>query len=183
MTGAAIDLFTRAGARISACGLYRYRLSRTWNAQPPLAIIMLNPSTADGLKDGATIRRCIGFARRAGWGGIEVGNRFAFRATNPAALERAADPEGPENEAELRFLVRAALAAGSDILCAWGGSGPRDVCALLRLFREERVVHLLRCLGVTQHGQPRHPLYVAADQPMEPWLQPRESARPSRSGT
>ena len=59
---------------------------------------MLNPSTADGETDDATIRVCRGRALRMGYGGIIVVNLFAYRATSPDNMECAADPFGPDNE-------------------------------------------------------------------------------------
>ena len=54
-------------AVISACGKYRYVLTRQVRPGPKIAtFIMLNPSTADATQDDPTIRRCIGFARQ--WG-------------------------------------------------------------------------------------------------------------------
>jgi hypothetical protein len=160
--------FHRA-AKLSPCGVYRYSLERGWSARPWLTVIMLNPSTADAMVDDPTIRRCVGFAQRDDFGGIHVVNRYALRATNPAALQIAPDPVGPDNEKAIRHAVGAARAGGGLILCAWGTKGSSDVTGLLRLFREERAVELLRCLGVTKEGHPRHPLYVRGDQPFEPW--------------
>lgn len=69
-------------ATISDCGKYRYRLSRIWEPGRPVAtFVMLNPSTADATNDDATIRKCMGFARRWNLGGIHVGNLFAYRAS------------------------------------------------------------------------------------------------------
>lgn len=45
--------------------------------------IMLTPSTADADTDDPTIRRCIGFAKSSGFGGLYVGNLFAYRSTQP----------------------------------------------------------------------------------------------------
>ncbi len=45
--------------------------------------VMLNPSTADHVHDDPTIRRCMGFARAWGYGGIAVVNLYAWRATDP----------------------------------------------------------------------------------------------------
>ena len=40
-------------AVISDCGRYRYELHRTWDEKKEKVLfIMLNPSTADGMKDG-----------------------------------------------------------------------------------------------------------------------------------
>jgi hypothetical protein len=83
------DLFDGPGgpaksAVISPCGLYRYRLTRTWDAvRWSAAFVMLNPSTADAVDDDPTIKRCVGFAKRWGCGGIVVANLFAFRSADP----------------------------------------------------------------------------------------------------
>lgn len=82
-------------AGLSPCGLYRFWLTRCWAPAKPCALfIMLNPSTADHEQDDATIRKCIGFARRWGMGSIRVANLFAYRATKPDDLKRADNPIG-----------------------------------------------------------------------------------------
>ena len=62
-------------ACFSACGRYRWSLSRAWDAdlsKPWIAFIMLNPSTADAEQDDPTIRRCVAFAKAWGFGGLSV---------------------------------------------------------------------------------------------------------------
>ncbi len=146
----------RKDALISACGLYRYSLIREWAPGDRLGFIMLNPSTADAKEDDATIRRCIGFARLWGYGGIVVGNLFALRSKDPAALREAVDAVGPVND---KMLV--ALSDEVKTLVAGWGAHPfaaeraRKVCGLL----PDR----LSCLGVTKAGHPKHPLYLRAD--------------------
>ena len=113
----------RCDAVISECGRYRYSLLREWNAgRPRLCIVMLNPSTADANKDDPTIRRCIGFARRDGYGSIVVVNVAAFRATKPKDMLMAADPVGPENDAALWFGAMQSEA----VLVAWGTKAPAN---------------------------------------------------------
>lgn len=154
-------------ALISQCGLYRYKLSRMWDSTTPsLRFVMLNPSTADADLDDPTIRRCIGFARREGYGGIEVLNLYAFRATKPEALKVAADPFGPDNETYLDHLAGWTARVGLPIVLAWGTKGaehgPKLALRLSRLGAD------LRCLGLTKDGHPNHPLYLPSYTPLVP---------------
>jgi hypothetical protein len=138
-------------------GPYRYLLWRRWADAASLLFVMLNPSTADAERDDPTIRRCVGFARAWGFGGVEVVNLFAWRATYPGELRRARDPVGPHNDG----VILAAAARNQAVLAAWGNHGAlgardRQVAALLAPFRP-------RSLGaLTAGGAPRHPLYVRA---------------------
>lgn len=133
--------------------MYRYTLRRSWDTQLPVVLFVgLNPSTADETHDDPTIRRCMGFARRWGYGGLIVVNLFAFRATNPRALRGANDPVGPENDA---WILRG-QAEAERVVTAWGNGGTFRG-------RAEEVLPRLRepyALGINQSGQPVHPLYV-----------------------
>lgn len=145
---------------------YRYTLYRQWNrACPTLPIVMLNPSTADETNNDPTIGRCIEFAKRECYGAIHVVNMFAIRATNPAELRDFLDPEGPDNWAALHGVAHASATCNVPILCAWGAHPMAvlrqpAVMEILGAFMGETV-----CLGKTQAGYPRHPLYVKGDQP------------------
>ncbi len=160
-----------SGATISECGRYRYRLWRQWDDLAPVMVFcMMNPSTADASQDDATIRRCIGFAKRERHGGIIVVNVFALRATNPGELLTADDPYGPENEAHL-LCARSPIL--STLVVAWGVPvGGRR----LRHHYTRAAVTLLplkpKCLGTTSAGWPKHPLYLRADAPLVDWRMP-----------
>ena len=159
----------RKDAVISACGSYRYQLTRVWETKAVLPFVMLNPSTADAELDDPTIRRCIGFARREGAGGIMVVNLYGLRATNPAELRKVKDPFGPENRANIQFAGAMAAANQMPIVCAWGTGGwvksaDRDAMHLLKHTGAKLV-----CLGTTKAGHPKHPLYIAANQPLVPF--------------
>ncbi|AZG77445.1 DUF1643 domain-containing protein [Methylocystis rosea] len=162
-----------AGAReieraavISKCGAYRYSLTRKWSDAPLLSFVMLNPSTADAKDDDPTIRRCIGFARREGAGGLIVANLYALRSPSPEALWSARDPIGPKNRRTLVGLAAQAFAQSAPIVCAWGALARQDqIDEALLMFQVSGA--RLACLGRTQRGAPRHPLYVRADQPLE----------------
>lgn len=149
-------------AKISSCGLYRYRLDRWWADGARAVFIMLNPSTADAEIDDPTIRRCIGFARAWRAPGLTVVNLFAFRATDPEALRGAAAPIGPENDETIAAV--AYEAADKRVVAAWGTHsfiGGRG-------YQARKIVKasgsMLCCLGRTKEGNPRHPLYVPAAQ-------------------
>lgn len=150
------DLIMRRTALLSDCGRYRYSLGRQWHeAAPCLNWIMLNPSTADAHRDDPTIRKCIGFAHRLGYGGIRVLNLFAFRATSPDDMKAADDPVGPQNDTTLR-----SLAAGEMAIAAWGAHGAfggrhRAVAELLSAAGAR-----LHALRLTKEGHPGHPLYI-----------------------
>lgn len=149
-------------ATFSPCGRYRYLLWRRWDTGRILNWVMLNPSTADAKKDDPTIRKCIGFSHRWGYGGLRVLNLFAFRATKPKVLRAAylegVDIVGKDND-ELF-----ALAGCGDWIAAWGNSVPSSLYK-----RALDVGHFLRgkhatCLGnTTTKNEPRHPLMLPYD--------------------
>jgi hypothetical protein len=155
------------GAFFSECRAYRYALWRDWDWQGyahRVAFIGLNPSTADETQDDPTIRRCIGFAKAWGFGGLVMLNAYAFRATDPKNMRKAADPIGPANDEKLAYY---ATQVGC-IVAAWGGHCSPS--------RERRVVDVVRqpvfCLGVTKDGRPKHPLYLPASAARVPFTVP-----------
>ncbi len=154
-------------ARFDPTGCYRYHLGRRWSADPPLAIIMLNPSQADGSVDDPTLRRCIGLAQGWGFGAIAVVNLFAYRSPHPRVLRQVKDPIGLDNDAALAETAHQA----DQILLAWGNGGSfqdrdRKVLRLLEPYQKK-----CRCLGHNRTGQPRHPLYVPQHTTLQPWQQ------------
>lgn len=143
-----------SGAQFSPDRKYRYGLWRIWMHLKPLVFFIgLNPSTADETANDPTIRRCIGFAKRWNYGGIYMGNLFAYRAgPDPAQLKAEAEPIGRDNDKELQRMASEAKIT----VAAWGNWGTyRD--------RGAQVLKLIPgcyCLGVTKAGQPKHPLYL-----------------------
>lgn len=132
---------------------YRYTLYREWRSNLPiLMIIGLNPSTADEIKNDPTIRRCIDFAKAWGFGRLIMMNLFAIRGTDPKILKEVADPIGIEND---NYLVEMAKKAQL-IIGAWGTLGT----FMNRSSEVKELIPEIKCLGVTQNNQPKHPLYL-----------------------
>ena len=154
-------MFLQKDAKFSECRKYRYALWRVWDSTLPTVLFLgLNPSTADEVVDDPTLIRCMNYAHSWGYGGVCMGNLFAYRATNPAELRTAKDPIGKEND---EWLCKLAKEAGL-IVAAWGNMGAY-------LGRSQQVVRLLpnlHCLKLNKSGEPAHPLYLRAD--LRPFL-------------
>ncbi len=149
---------------------HRYSLVHRWNplfGDKLILWIGLNPSTADESRLDPTLTRIAAFSKRAGFDGFWMANLFALRTPYPEEMMKAPDPVGPDNDA---WLLRAAERC-ERVVAAWGASGiyQARADAVVRLLAG----HQLSCLGTTQDGHPRHPLYVAAKQDFEPWPLPQ----------
>lgn len=153
-------------AAISPCGQYRYALTRGWGQDPRAIFIMLNPSTADATVDDPTIRRCKAFAREWGCGALTVVNLYAWRATSPDELKVSGrDIVGPDNDAAIIAAVTAASRNGWPVVAAWGANAkPARTGQVAGIVEVLGVV--LKCLGTTKAGHPRHPLYVKGGIPL-----------------
>jgi hypothetical protein len=164
----------RKWAEFSADRVYRYELARIWDwSTPPVLFVGMNPSTADEDTDDPTIRRCVRFARDWGYGGLLMGNLFAFRATDPKALpgidsrpcvnaigERGPWERGCRENVNDKHLRRMAERAGL-VVAAWGAiKAPYGWDGRAECVRE--LLMPMHALGLTKDGHPRHPLYVKA---------------------
>ena len=145
---------------------YRYTLYREW-ADPDdpfgvcvLNFVMLNPSTADGLVDDPTVRKCIGFAKLNRFNAIRVVNLFAWRAKDPRDLHHSHkwnyDIVGPQND-----VYVGEIPPEETVVAAWGAQFHNKD---FRNIRVQQTMKLLNrppvCLKKTDSGQPWHPLYV-----------------------
>lgn len=167
------DLTPISAASISPCGRYRYTLERHLDADgKALCWLMLNPSTADASKDDPTIRKVVGFTKRAGFGAAAVVNLFAWRATKPRDVAlNLADAEGSDNCA----AIIEASTLSDVVVCAWGSEAGRPWVSE----QADRVVEMLLehpvspprlvCLGRNADTSPRHPLMVPYAQTLVPY--------------
>ena len=160
-------------AVISEDGFYRYLLRRSWgeraDKQNWLLWVMLNPSTADGVGDDATIRKIRKFAQREGYNGFLVVNLYAFRATDPKMLPPLGGRDGfnATGESNNAWIVNAARSTQSCV-CAWGSNKritkERVVTVMTLLHRYHKKTY---CLGTNNDGNPKHPLYRPDNNPLE----------------
>ena len=160
------DERSKSEAIFSDCERYRYQLTRVWKKGGRKALfVMLNPSTADEIKNDPTVERCERRARALGFGAFRVCNIFAFRATDPKVMRQESDPVGPDNDE----AISASCQWADQVVCAWGTHGAH-------LDRGTQVIELIRGLGVTpfhlgmsKGGHPKHPLYISYEQQPEIW--------------
>lgn len=151
----------RVGAYLDEERAYRYLLWRKDEEKTPVdrlvTFIALNPSTADETKDDPTIRRCWAFSHAWGHPGFVIANLFAYRATDPKALEKARAIVGPDNDRTLLWAIRRT----GLVVCCWGAHGKlqRRGAEVLSLLRRERPGDFYH-LGMTHGRQPKHPLYL-----------------------
>lgn len=163
----------QTGLVIGADGKFRFDVLRQWEGPGPLALwVMLNPSTADADNDDPTLRRVIRFTQDAlpHCAGVVVCNLYALRATKPKHLLDAQNAEGwPNNIQMIGHYMRSADVA--EVVFGWGSwLTPKRP---LRTPVEDMAAELGRfplCLGKTVNGNPKHPLFVAANTPLIPYL-------------
>ena len=150
-----------ASAFLSECKKYRYSLTRIWDeSKPKVMFVMLNPSTADGTQDDPTIRRCIGFAKSWGYGGMHVCNLFAYRATDPKELLKVDNPFGDQNIWVTRKLVEEV----EIVVCAWGNKPILDKFQNLSTFLLLHYCHEKQhYIEMSKDGIPKHPLYLKSN--------------------
>ncbi|AOY99920.1 hypothetical protein BKK81_12200 [Cupriavidus sp. USMAHM13] len=157
-------LVGEAGAILSDCEQYRYRLWREWDSsRPALGFIMLNPSTADHQVDDLTITRCLQRAIAGKYSRLEVVNLFPLRSTDPDGLLTHPAPLG-ERADQNDAVIMDAIDRCAMVLCAWGAhkAAPTRAAEVLRIVRMCGRGNLLYHLGLNQDGSPKHPLYIAA---------------------
>jgi hypothetical protein len=155
---------------ISDCGTYRYTLTRhipcalRW--VKPLLFILLNPSTATAQIPDPTTDRCVGYAKSWLCTNLTIVNLFAFRASEPTELLKAADPIGPEND--MHLLDQIEKHNLGEIVLGWGNNKLAQTrVKKLQEMLNGRPVH---CLMLNKNGSPRHPLYCKGDLQMSEYL-------------
>ena len=162
-----------SGAEISNDEIYRYTLTRQWDDGKCISWLMFNPSTADARLDDPTIRRCIGFSKRWGYGRMIVVNLYAIRSTDPRTVARAGiSAIGPLNN----YWITKSVSESRELTCAWGCAqhAPNitqriDEVLRLEISEDGAPIVPINCLGYRKDGHPRHPLMLSYDTKREPF--------------
>lgn len=150
----------------SECGTYRYSLSRKLGSthKRVLTFVLLNPSTANEVKNDPTVARCQKYAETHGYSEMIVVNLFGLRSTDPKKLKTELAPIGIQNLME----VAKALKAANTIIVGWGSNEMAK-----RWFNGIRETlfegYDMYAFGTNLDGMPKHPLYVVTGTPLQLW--------------
>ena len=144
------DLFgVQSGALFSDCGRYRYQLWRIWDEARPVALCVgLNPSTADGVKDDATMGIMKRVMKKLDYGGFYMVNLYGFISPHPKELLKCKDPIGENDQ-----MVEALAQNCADIIFCWGNGALEQERADIFITRYPQAL----CFGYTLAGNPLHP--------------------------
>lgn len=158
---------SEAGVR----GKYRYWLYRAWDSNKPTLIwLMMNPSTADALKNDPTICKIIRYSNKWGYGSVLVLNIYAYRTSKQENLpDRMEEAVGPSNDWWLATMFRFAKLKRIPVICAWGVKH-KERGRLVRRLADEAGLRL-SCLELALNDEPKHPRFLSEDlrpRPMKP---------------
>lgn len=161
------------GATFNAERTKRYHLWRTLDGrgrpEQRVVFVMLNPSTADEEEDDPTLRVCMGYGSRWGYGRLDVVNLHGWITPKPAELRRKVRESGFLDEPDnLAHVLRVVEGAGL-VVCAWGPNGAflnRDIAVCKRLTDAGTRLHVLE---LTKNGHPHHPLRLRSTLAPSPW--------------
>lgn len=143
---------------------HRYVWEYIWDETlPPLAMVALNPSTADEVDGDPTVDRMVTRGRSWGYGRFIMLNSAAWRSTDPKGIYGNPDAIGPENDAWIDRIVREVVQSGGLLLYGWGANLAKALPG-----RARRIDQVVRAAGgqphalcTTKAGDPGHPLYLS----------------------
>jgi hypothetical protein len=158
---------SKAGMAVfSADHRHRYLLTRDYDSGAGICcFVLLNPSRADAETDDPTITRCSGFARRWGYAALLVVNLFDYMSSDPRMLADI----GRTTTSKSDKYVLAAVSSADLVVVGWGVHGALfgRSQSMRRLLREAGID--LWAFGITQNGEPRHPLYLPYSSTLSPF--------------
>ena len=145
--------------------------------------VLCNPSTATEEEDDATIRRVIGFSDRENATEILITNLIPYRATNPADLDDLPDWKAFGKVEIQKRAFRDMFRQADLVVFAWGSlCAPHNrrralfnkgITLLETAYLQSHAVIARRPklfhLGFGKSGHPKHPLYLAKENPFIPF--------------
>ena len=164
----------------SKCGSYRWILKRELSyGSKSVVFIGLNPSIASTSNNDRTIIKIVNFCSRWNYKNIYIINLFALISTSPKNLSKSKDPIGENNDLiTLKLLQFWKGNIYCDLWLWWGDKGQlngrdREVLAFIENIsslksNKNNYSARILSLGLSQKGNPRHPLYM----PNESFLRP-----------
>lgn len=147
-----------SGAVFDHTNRYRFLLWRLWDERPRVLFVGLNPSTANELSDDPTVRRLMRFAESWDYGGFYLCNVFGYCTAYPEelfssqALHKANKPA---------ILMANSLTVAS--VAMWGDGIEKVENGRSIAEHIKELVAPSFCFGLTQKGNPKHPLYLPND--------------------
>ncbi len=156
---------TNRDADISKDEIHRYKLTRnirmtsTNSHYNRILFIMLNPSTADHMKEDPTLRKCIAFAGHYSCTNLTVVNLFSLRSSSPKDLANKeivtqANLDVLNEEIERHKDSNSDSWSKSLIIAAWGSNKYANQFPIEFLMGKADIY----CLGKTKSGAPVHPM-------------------------
>ena len=164
----------------SECRSYRWILKRELlSGKKTVVFIGLNPSKANSFNNDRTLVRIINFCSRWDYKNIYVINLFGLISKSPIQLSKNKDPVGTNNNLiTLKSLQFWQENINCDLWLGWGDKGQlygrdREVIRLIKnrsnlKSNQNNYSRRVLSLGLSQKGNPRHPLYM----PNESFLRP-----------
>ena len=148
-----------SGAILDHTRTYRFLLWRFWDDRPRVLFNGLNPSTANELQDDPTVKRWYQFARDWGYGGFYATNLYPFITPDPKELVKGE----AHHKANYPAIKMASSLSVLTVAC-WG-DGIKQVTGGIAVAEHVRDSYLNEpmCFGLTQSGNPKHPLYLPSD--------------------
>ncbi|ERG68013.1 DUF1643 domain-containing protein [Exiguobacterium chiriqhucha] len=152
----------RVKAIVDETKQYRYQFSCEWgDGGKIITFVMLNPSVGNQEQEDPTLKKCIAYAKKWGYDGLNVVNLFAYISTEPKELKKQIDPVGPDNDRHVLEAIR----NSEKVIVAWGQS-------IRTAFVKTRIKETLELLNsvdtytleLTVCGEfPKHPLFLRGD--------------------
>ena len=167
----------------SECRSYRWILKRELlSGEKTLVFIGLNPSKANSRKNDKTLTRIINFSLRWNYKNIYIINLFGLISQSPNQLSKSNDPIGKNNNLiTLKALEFWRDNINCDLWLGWGDKGQlnrrdREVLKLIKKLSnlnssENNHSKRVLSLGLSQKGNPRHPLYMPKASFLRPFYQ------------